>query len=152
MEKCESDIEKFNIKVNELLTELRARDVSVPDIVTNLFEAYRAAGDSAFVTYFARKEDKFEDGTIATLTETQLMTMAHEKYKTLSNRQEWMKKSDHELEFIAMKAYFVASSANNKKRLTQVKNNNRLLTYGVASSQSAMTTTGPPSLIGQQQP
>ena len=145
MEKCESDIEKFNIKVNELLTELRARDVSVPDIVTNLFEAYRAAGDSAFVTYFARKEDEFEDGTIATLTETQLMTMAHEKYKTLSNRQEWMKKSDHELEFIAMKAYFVASSANNKKKLTQVKNNNRLSTYGGASSQSAMTTTGPPS-------
>jgi len=125
MEKSKNDIEKFNIKVNDLMSELRARDATVPDLITNLFEAYKAAGDSQFVSYFFRKEESYEDGTIATLSEAQLMTMAHEKYKTISDRQEWMKKTDHELEFIALKAkvdlYEARPTGSGKNRLTQTR-------------------------------
>jgi hypothetical protein len=103
MEKTQSDIKLFNTEVNLLLSGLRARNHSVPDIVTNLFEAYKSCEDSKFVEYMMRKEEAYEDNTISDLTAPKLMKMALEKFKTLQGRNQWKQKSSQELEFIALK-------------------------------------------------
>jgi hypothetical protein len=103
MEQKGSDIKEFNNSVNLLLSGLRARNHSVPDIVTNLFEAYKSCEDSRFVEYMVRKEEAYEDNTITDLNAQKLMKMALEKFKTLQARNQWKQKSTQELEFIAMR-------------------------------------------------
>jgi len=52
-----------------------------------------------------RVEDDYEDGRLTQqLTSDRLMQMALQKYKTISNKGQWMQKSDEELEFIAMQS------------------------------------------------
>ena len=83
MEKSKSDIKEFNNQVNMLIVALRARRREIPDIVPYLFEAYQACEDTTFVAYMTRKEEQYEDRTLDAVTNTSLMNMALEKYKTL---------------------------------------------------------------------
>jgi hypothetical protein len=101
MELMNSNIELFNAAVEELIDGLNARRAPVPDLLTNLFAGYKCCNDTTFVKYINRKEDEYEDGTI-TLTGQQLMQMALEKYKNMVAKKQWLKKTDEELEFIAM--------------------------------------------------
>jgi hypothetical protein len=102
MEQKQSDIKEFNNSVNLLLSGLRAQNHTIPDIITNLFEAYKSCEDSKFVEYMVRKEEAYEDNTITDLSAQKLMKMALEKFKTLQGRNQWKQKSSQELEFIAM--------------------------------------------------
>jgi hypothetical protein len=98
-----SNIELFNAAVEQLIDGLHARAEPVPDMLTNLFLGYLSCSDSTFVKYIKRKEDEYEDGTIQ-LTGARLMQQALEKYKTMVSKQQWLKKTDEELEFIAMQS------------------------------------------------
>jgi len=97
----DSDIKGFNVKVDALLRGLRARNRSPPDIITSLFAAYKLAADSKFVEYIPRKEEEYEDGTDELKVE-KLMSLALSKYKFFKGRNEWMKKTKQELQFVAM--------------------------------------------------
>jgi hypothetical protein len=103
MEESKSDIEKFNTKVEGLIDALNARSATVPELLTNLFTGYKSCADKTFVKYISRKEEAFEDGTL-TFTDTALMQMALEKFKTLESKGTWLKKTTDELDFIAMQS------------------------------------------------
>jgi hypothetical protein len=104
MEEVKSDIHEFNKKVNMKMIALRARRREVPDCVPALFEAYQVCEDSTFTKYIGRKEEEYEDKTIATMSNKSLMEMALEKYKTLNEKGLWKKKTKEQLEFIALKS------------------------------------------------
>jgi hypothetical protein len=104
MEDVKSDIHMFNKRVSMMMIALRARRREVPDCVPALFEAYQSCEDSTFTKYIARKEEEYEDKTITTLDNKELMEMAHEKYKTLVEKKMWKKKTKEQLEFIALKS------------------------------------------------
>jgi hypothetical protein len=110
-----SNVELFNAAVEELIDGLNARAEPVPDMLTNLFLGYLSCSDTTFVKYIKRKEDEYEDGSIQ-LTGTRLMQQALEKYKTMVSKQQWLKKSDEELEFIAMQAKMKVLEQNPKPR------------------------------------
>jgi len=104
MQEVDSDIKQFNKKIHMLMVALRARRSEVPNIVPALFEAYQTCEDSAFCRYISRKEEEYEDNSIATLENNELMTTALEKFKTLTDKKVWKKKTKNELEFIALTA------------------------------------------------
>jgi hypothetical protein len=101
--------------VEELIDGLNARAKPVPDMLTNLFLGYLSCSDTTFVKYIKHKEDEYEDGTIQ-LTGTRLMQQALEKYKTMVSKQQWLKKTDEALEFIAMQAKMKVLEQNPKPR------------------------------------
>jgi len=109
------NIIEFNTTVTDLMNELRARDVTPPDITTNLFNAYKLVGDKQFTDYIGRKEEAYEDGSIKDFSAEKLMEVAREKFKVINGRQEWRKKTKQELEFIAMTNAFNQA----RDRLTQ---------------------------------
>ncbi len=117
MEKCKYDIPKFHLEINTLLLALMSREATIPNIIPALFRAYEAVADAEFSPYTKRKEEDYHDPTLATveLTYQGLMAAAHEKYKIIDGQHKWLKKSDAQLEFIAMKAEFAAT----KKKLQQ---------------------------------
>jgi hypothetical protein len=103
MRSSKSNIQEFNGEVESIVDALNARNAPIPELLNNLFTGYKACGDSTFVRYIGRKEEEYEDGT-NNVTGNQLMQMALEKFKTLSDKGEWMKKTEEELEFIALRA------------------------------------------------
>ena len=78
--------------------------------------------DTTFVTHIERKEEAHEENTV-TLTHESIMAQALDKYKVLVEKGEWLKKSEQELEFIAMKAEWEVTKKN--KRLQQTPRQNR---------------------------
>jgi hypothetical protein len=122
MEEEKSNIKDFNTKVNLLILVLQARNAPVPDILNQLFTAYKACGDSSFAKYITTKEDLYMDGTM-NYTRPQLMKVVVKKFKTISNKGEWLKKSEEQLEFIAMKAQLQSQleklGSNKKPKLKQ---------------------------------
>jgi len=121
----DQDIVAFNTTVTDLMNELRARDVTPPDITTNLFNAYKLVGDKQFTDYIGRKEEAYEDGTIVDFSAEKLMEIAREKCKVITGRQEWRKKSKQELEFIAMLNGFKQVQEKLTQNTGKPRNNNR---------------------------
>jgi hypothetical protein len=125
MDNAKGNVKEFNKVVNQLLTDLRARNAPVPELLTQLFPAYKGCGDEAFAEYIKRKQENYEDRTLE-VTQQQLMRMALEKYKNLVNKGEWMKMSSQQLEFIAMKAELQTTlNSLNKKTPTLKQNDNK---------------------------
>jgi flagellar hook-associated protein FlgK len=122
MEEEKSNIKDFNTKVNLLILALQARNAPIPDFLNQLFTAYKACGDSHFAKYITTKEDLHMDGTM-NYTRPQLMKVAVEKFKTISDKGEWLKKSEEQLQFIAMKAQLQSQleklGSNKKPQLKQ---------------------------------
>jgi len=104
MRSVKSNIQEFNAEVEKVVDALNARNAPIPELRTKLFTAYKSCGDTLFTMYFGRKEEEYEDGS-NDLTSTQLMQLALEKFKVLTDKGEWMVKSEQELEFIALKAW-----------------------------------------------
>jgi len=115
MQEVDSNVQRFNKKINVHLVALRARRAEVPNIVPALFEACQSCDDTTFVDYMGRKEEQHEDNAITSFTNVDLMKIAHEKHKTLNDKKQWKKKTKKELDFIALKAKLAAT----RKRLTQ---------------------------------
>lgn len=103
MEECKGDVRAFNLRVDETMSMLRARNATVPDILVGLFSAYAVTSDATFTAYMDKKLDNYQDRTLD-ITVDQLMLTALEKYKVLVDAGRWNKKSTMEMEFVAMKA------------------------------------------------
>ena len=59
MQSIDSDINKFNVHVKEPIRKLQRSRQSSNDILTNLFNRYKAASDKAFVEYILMKEEEY---------------------------------------------------------------------------------------------
>jgi hypothetical protein len=121
MEEEKSNVKNFNTKVNLYVLALQARDAPVPDIITQLFKAYKNCGDAAFAKYIETKEDLYLDRSVD-YDRQQLMRLALEKYKTIEQTGKWLQKSEEQLEFIAMKAELqtqIMKLADKKPKLKQ---------------------------------
>ena len=117
MRTVKSNVQEFNAEVETIVDALNARNAPVPELRTKLFTGYKSCGDSAFIKYIVRKEEEYEDG-LTNLTATQLMQVALEKFKTLTDKGEWMVKTEQELEFIALKAWQL-EQINKKSNVTK---------------------------------
>ena len=99
MDEAKSDIAVFNATIDGLIDAMNTREARLPDIIPQLFKAYKSCGDEKFVNYIIAKHDGYLDRTVDYSYET-LMKLALEKFKTIGK--DWCKKSERELEFIAM--------------------------------------------------
>ncbi|CAB9519988.1 hypothetical protein SEMRO_1063_G237100.1 [Seminavis robusta] len=107
MEKCKSNVEEFNTIVDDLVAQLDARSIATPPMMENLFEGYANCADPKFARYIYMKQEAYEDGTIQ-LEYPSLMKVALERYKVLVDKNQWMKKTEEQLEIIALKAQLVS--------------------------------------------
>ena len=99
-----SNIREFNAEVETICDALRARRTQPPALLTKLFVGYSSCDDAVFCEYIKRKEEGYEDGTL-TITEEELMSLALEKFKILhDDKKTWMKKTQQQLDFIAMQS------------------------------------------------
>ena len=102
MEECKSNIELFNSTIELTCDALHARRHDPPQLLSKLFMGYLSCADVEFRNYMLRKQEAYLDGTI-NLVDDQLMGLALEKFKIMfHDTKSWMKKSQQELEFIAM--------------------------------------------------
>jgi hypothetical protein len=101
LQEVKQDIPEFNNRVDALVDALHNRDAPVPELLHALFKGYLACEDKTFTAYISRKRADYLDGTI-NLTSTRLMALGLENYKVIGK--DWLKKTDEELEFIAMRA------------------------------------------------
>jgi hypothetical protein len=97
------DVEKFNDYVKEQIAQLEARGETSTDLVTYLFRAYQTVPDKDFADYIKQKKSKMEDGE-EDYTPQQLMQLAINKYKLITDQQKWLSKSDEEEQIIALMA------------------------------------------------
>jgi hypothetical protein len=107
MDDMNSDITLFNVAVGELIDKLNSMDETSDDLLNHLFEAYQTVADKKFVDYIAEKESKWEDNSIEDLLPATLMTMAEDKFKTLTQKKLWNKPSKEEENIVALKAEIV---------------------------------------------
>lgn len=98
----DSNIEKFNEHVEDLLDSLYARGEETHDLVSNLFKAYKECGDAAFVGYMTRKEELYDEGN--DYTPDALMQLAKDKYDALVEAEKWMAKSEEQKKIVALEA------------------------------------------------
>jgi hypothetical protein len=115
MTECESDILKFNDKVDVLVESLEARNAPVPNIMTGLFRAYQGCGDAPFAEYMTRKRDDYLDGKYSP-TRPELMRVALERFKVSTTNGEWLKQTDEQLKFIALQAKLDKLTQNTPKK------------------------------------
>jgi hypothetical protein len=112
MDKAKSNIAEFNAAIDKLIDALISHDARIPDIIPQLFKAYKACADEKFVTYITAKQDSYLDRTLD-FTYATLMQLALEKFKTIGE-DKWCQKSPRELEFIAMQGKILKLEQNPK--------------------------------------
>jgi hypothetical protein len=95
-----SDTEKFNEHVVELLEKLSARGEETQDLLVNLFKGYKQ--DLEFVDYIKKKEDFYEEGRDVTFQ--QLMDWTLNKFKARKENGTWCQRSSEEETIIALQA------------------------------------------------
>jgi len=101
MVKLNSDIEAFNIYVEDKHQELRARAMEDTAAITHLFQGYEAAADETFVAWIKCHHDSVDDGEVV-YTTTQLMQMARCKYADLSLSGSWARPNADQEKLIAL--------------------------------------------------
>ena len=118
-----SNIETFNqyVKVNK--QGLKARGQRTDDMMTNLFRGYLAASDRDFVTYILRKKDEYEDGE--DITDSSLMSLALNKYKTQVRDGKWNQLSPEQEQIVALNA-----------NIQELKDDNLKLSKAISSKKS----------------
>ena len=114
MSECDSDINKFNEYVIELVNKLQARGEVTQDLLINLFKGYKACRDHEFVEYIKKKEDLYEEG--GDVSHEQLMDWALNKFKTRKENELWCTKSDEEETIIALQAQVQKLMSNKDKK------------------------------------
>jgi uncharacterized coiled-coil protein SlyX len=98
----QDNIIELNQFVKTQTDGLEARGETTEDLLVNLFKAYKACGDEEFLTWIRRKEDSYNEGT--DITPEQLMSLADNKYKTLTESGAWMQKSKSQKRIVALAA------------------------------------------------
>lgn len=115
MREVKSDITEFNLRVDELMNQLRAANDDYSELLDKLFEAYQKAADKEFVRYIADKQSRWEDNELDILPET-LMVLAGDKYKTMKMKKSWNTVTEDE-KLIAMTAKLTEMTAMNAELL-----------------------------------
>ena len=64
MVKCKSNVDAFNVHVNEITMNLTSGGETSSDMLVYLFKAYKEVKDTTFLTYMAHKKEAYEDGTL----------------------------------------------------------------------------------------
>ena len=113
------DITKFNMHVKDLLRQLTARGETTQDLLVNLFKGYAATSDQAFVRYIEKKEEEYDDGY--NITSNELMQLASNKFKVLTENGKWNAPSKEEQKIIALEAKF--SKWYSKKKSSKERDN-----------------------------
>lgn len=98
----DSNIEKFNEHVKNLMDSLNARGEITQDLLANLFKGYEQASDQVFVAYMARKQDEYHDGL--DMEPETLMLHALNKYQTLVEGGKWNAPTEADSKIIALEA------------------------------------------------
>lgn len=98
----QDNITDLNEFVKTQMDELGARGQRTDDLLVNLFKAYKACGDDSFRLWIGTKEDLYNEG--ANLSPEELMSLAENKYRTLSESGQWMQKSTAQKRIVAMAA------------------------------------------------
>lgn len=97
------NIAKFNEYVEDSIDTLHAHGQEPgPDLLNQLFTAYKAVPDTNFNRWIVRREDDFDDGT--TITHLQLLTASAIKYNTLVDEKKWNTPTEDQKKIIAMEA------------------------------------------------
>ena len=119
MIKVNSDIEKFNEHVEDLMDSLTARGEESQDLLANLFKAYAACKDGNFRDYMELKESSFDEGQA--FTAEQLMQLAMDKYAILKHKNKWMAQSEEQKKIVALEAQVskVAKYQGSSKQVRQ---------------------------------
>jgi hypothetical protein len=111
-----NDITAFNEYVQSIIIKLAGfGESSTNTLMNNLFDAYEAASDDAFTTWIKRRRDIFEEEDDS-LTPTDLMALAQDKYTSLKDKGKWNVLSKQEEEFIALQATLKAYTSGSSKR------------------------------------
>ena len=97
-----SNIEDFNKYVKMNHEGLKARGERCDDLMINLFKGYQSASDGEFVRYIKQKKDAYDDGD--DMTPESLMTLALNKYETLSKQDLWNAKTAEQEQIVALTA------------------------------------------------
>ena len=109
MQKCKSNVDAFNIYVNEITMNLTSGGESSSDMLVYLFKGYREVKDANFLTYMAHKKEAYEDGTLP-LTPLTLMSLALTKYNLLQSQKTWLHKTKEEDQLVALTAQLKAAN------------------------------------------
>jgi hypothetical protein len=64
MEEVKSDITEFNLRVCNLMNQLRAANEDYNELLDKLIEAYQKASDNTFLRYIAEKQSRWEDNEL----------------------------------------------------------------------------------------
>ena len=96
------DITALNAFVMVTLDQLAARGETSTDLLANLFKGYLSTGDRVFTAYIEKKQEEYDEGS--SLTHTQLMEKAANKYKTMVENGTWMAPSLEEKKIVALEA------------------------------------------------
>ena len=115
--KVKSNVEKFNLHVEELMSQLRSRGQDSDELLTNLFKSYKRCNDDVFVRYTEAKENNYDDGI--DITPEHLMQVAINKYQIRVDNSSWEAPSESRAEIIALKA----EVKKLQKRKTPPRNN-----------------------------
>lgn len=97
-----NNITSLNSFVMVTLDQLAARGETTTDLLANLFKAYLSTGDRVFTSYIEKKQEEYDEG--ATISHTQLMEKAANKYKTMVENGTWMAPSLEEKKIVALEA------------------------------------------------
>ena len=98
-----SDITKFNQHVKDCLDTLHQYGQSTLDLTDNLYKGYLQATDPNFVTYIKQKYSEYQEGK-GPATNTELMQLANERFKILTDAGTWNAASDEDDKIIALEA------------------------------------------------
>ena len=124
----QNDVEKFNLYVEDLITQLAARGATSNKLLTKLFNAHQTVNDQPFVHYIKGKENTYDKGEA--ITPQQLMRVALQKCKTRINNRTWQSSTAEEDCIMALEAELVQlrcrtnTNSNNNRHGNNRNNNN----------------------------
>ena len=98
-----SNIDEFNIYVQELRNKLTRYGTTSEDMLVNLFRGYKAASDRSFHQYILDIERDYQYGD-RTLTTEELMTKALTAYQVEKEKGAWGALSDEQQQIVAMQS------------------------------------------------
>jgi hypothetical protein len=140
MSEFNNDITAFNEYVQSIIIKLAGfGESSTNTLMNNLFDAYEAVSDDAFTTWIKRRRDIFEEEDDS-LTPTDLMALAQDKYTSLKDKGKWNVMSKQEEEFIALQATIKAFTSGSSKRASSTSSTSNS-TISTKKSRSSSKTS-----------
>ena len=116
MTTCDSDIDKFILEWQNVVSLLEARGVVLTDKFKIMWRAFELCKDAYFVEYMGRKQEahKEDESPIPSLNVDKILKFALDKYTDRSriNNHVWGLSSKREAEFVALAAEVTTLKGN----------------------------------------